>query len=35
VVAGRDVERIVLFRAVKNFVERRVLLNKHKTIVFN
>ena len=35
VAAGRDVERIVLFRAVKNFVERRVLLNKHKTIVFN
>ena len=35
VAAGRDVERIVLFRAVKSFIERRVLLNKNKTIVFN
>ena len=35
VAAGRDVERIVLFRAVKFYIERRVLLNKHKTIVFN
>ena len=35
VAAGRDVERIVLFRAVKYFIERRVLLNKNKTIVFN
>ena len=35
VAAGRDVERIVLFRAVKSYLERRVLLNKHKTIVFN
>lgn len=35
VAAGRDVERIVLFRAVKCFIERRVLLNKNKTIVFN
>tara|TARA_B100000686_G_scaffold322360_1_gene376031 strand:+ start:7076 stop:7945 length:870 start_codon:yes stop_codon:yes gene_type:complete len=35
VVAGRDVERIVLYRAVKNYIERRVLLNKNKTIVFN
>lgn len=35
IAAGRDVERIVLFRAVKYYLERRVLLNKHKTIVFN
>ena len=35
VAAGRDVERIVLFRAVKYYVERRILLNKHKTVVFN
>ena len=35
VAAGRDVERIVLYRAVKYFIERRVLLNKNKTIVFN
>ena len=35
VAAGRDVERIVLFRAVKYFIERRVLLNKNKNIVFN
>ena len=35
IAAGRDVERIVLYRAVKSFVERRVLLNKHKTIVFS
>jgi len=35
VAAGRDVERIVLFRAVKSYLERRVLLKKHKTIVFN
>jgi len=35
VVAGRDVERIVLFRAVRYYIERRVLLNKNKTIVFN
>ncbi|MFP6778769.1 MAG: formyltetrahydrofolate deformylase [Alphaproteobacteria bacterium] len=35
VAAGRDVERLVLFRAVKFYIERRVLLNKHKTIVFN
>ena len=35
VVAGRDVERVVLYRAVKNYIERRVLLNKNKTIVFN
>jgi formyltetrahydrofolate deformylase len=32
--AGRDVERMVLARAVKLFVERRVLLNGNKTVVF-
>jgi formyltetrahydrofolate deformylase len=32
--AGRDVERLVLARAVKLCLERRVLLNGHKTIVF-
>ena len=32
--AGRDVERQVLARAVKLFLERRVLLNGHKTVVF-
>lgn len=31
---GRDVERIVLARAVKWHAEHRVLLNAHKTIVF-
>ena len=35
VAAGRDVERIVLFRAVKFYLERRVFLNKNKTVVFN
>ncbi|MBH87642.1 MAG: formyltetrahydrofolate deformylase [Pelagibacterales bacterium] len=35
IAAGRDVERIVLFRAVKYYIERRILLNKHKTVVFN
>jgi len=35
VVAGRDVERIVLFKAVKYYLERRILLNKSKTVVFN
>ena len=35
IAAGRDVERIVLFRAVKFYIERRILLNKHKTVVFN
>lgn len=35
IAAGRDVERIVLFRAVKYYIERRILLNKNKTIVFN
>jgi formyltetrahydrofolate deformylase len=32
---GRDVESLVLARAVKWFVERRVLLNGDKTVVFN
>ena len=32
---GRDVECVVLARAVKWFVEHRVLLNGHKTVVFN
>jgi formyltetrahydrofolate deformylase len=31
---GRDVERIVLAKAVKYHAEHRVLLNRHKTIVF-
>ena len=31
---GRDVECVVLARAVKWFVEHRVLLNGHKTVVF-
>ena len=31
---GRDVECVVLARAVKWFVEHRILLNGHKTIVF-
>ena len=34
IVAGRDVERMVLAGAVKLFLERRVLLNGHKTVVF-
>ena len=34
VAAGRDVERLVLARAVKLFLDRRVLLNGHKTVVF-
>lgn len=32
---GRDLENIVLARAVKYHIERRVLLNKSKTVVFN
>ncbi len=32
--AGRDVERAVLARAVKLHIERRVLMNGHKTVVF-
>ncbi len=31
---GRDVECVVLARAVKWFVEHRILLNAHKTVVF-
>jgi formyltetrahydrofolate deformylase len=31
---GRDVECVVLARAVKWFIEHRVLLNGHKTVVF-
>jgi len=34
VAAGRDVERMVLARAVKLFLERRVLMNGNKTVVF-
>jgi formyltetrahydrofolate deformylase len=32
--AGRDVERLVLARAVKLYLERRVLLNGARTVVF-
>jgi len=32
---GRDVECVVLARAVRWHVERRVLINGHKTVVFN
>jgi formyltetrahydrofolate deformylase len=32
---GRDVECVVLARAVKWFVEHRIVLNGHKTVVFN
>jgi formyltetrahydrofolate deformylase len=32
---GRDVECVVLARAVKWFIEHRILLNSHKTVVFN
>jgi len=31
---GRDVESVVLARAVRWHVERRVLMNGHKTVVF-
>lgn len=31
---GRDVECVVLARAVKYFIEHRILLNGHKTVVF-
>ena len=34
VAAGRDVERLVLARAVKFYIERRVLMNNGKTVVF-
>jgi formyltetrahydrofolate deformylase len=33
VAAGRDVERLVLSRAVRAFAERRILLNGRKTVV--
>ena len=32
--AGRDVENVVLARAVRWHVERRVLMNGHKTVIF-
>ena len=32
---GRDIERIVLSKAVKYHVEHRVLLNGHRTVVFH
>jgi formyltetrahydrofolate deformylase len=32
---GRDVESVVLARAVKCFVEHRILLNGDKTVVFS
>lgn len=32
---GSDIESLVLSRAVKGFVEHRILLNGHRTIVFN
>jgi formyltetrahydrofolate deformylase len=35
VAKGRDVERRVLARAVKAHIEDRVLLNGHRTIVFD
>jgi formyltetrahydrofolate deformylase len=31
---GRDVECVVLSRAVRWHVEHRVLMNRHKTVVF-
>jgi formyltetrahydrofolate deformylase len=34
VVAGRDVEAVVLARAVKWHAERRVLLNGLRTVIF-
>ncbi len=34
VAAGRDVERLVLARAVRFYLERRVLMNNGKTVVF-
>jgi formyltetrahydrofolate deformylase len=34
VAAGRDVERIVLAKAVKYHAEHRILLNRHRTVVF-
>ena len=35
VALGHDIERVVLARSVKYHIERRVLLNGHKTVVFN
>ena len=32
--AGRDVESVVLARAVKAHIERRVLINSHRTVIF-
>ncbi|MDY7579494.1 formyltetrahydrofolate deformylase [Herbaspirillum sp. RTI4] len=32
---GRDIESVVLARAVKWFIEHRILLNGHKTVVFS
>lgn len=32
---GSDIESLVLSRAVKSFVEHRILLNAHRTVVFN
>jgi len=34
VAVGRDTESVVLARAIKAYIERRVLLNGHKTVVF-
>jgi formyltetrahydrofolate deformylase len=34
VAIGRDLETVVLSRAVRYHAERRVLLNGHKTVVF-
>jgi formyltetrahydrofolate deformylase len=34
VALGHDIERVVLARSVKYHIERRVLLNGHKTVVF-
>jgi formyltetrahydrofolate deformylase len=34
VAVGRDVERLALARAVRLFIERRVLMNGNKTVVF-
>jgi formyltetrahydrofolate deformylase len=32
---GRDIERVVLARAIAAHVEHRVLINGHKTVVFS
>ena len=31
---GSDIESLVLSRAVKSFIEHRILLNGHRTVVF-